>query len=60
MVRCNGENELHEFVVDDTVLVHAGEQIRCEAEKLDTIREDFEFGMARARREALALERDTI
>eukprot|EP00969_Alexandrium_andersonii_P113554 5018699-Alexandrium_andersonii.AAC.1 len=40
--------------------VFTGDDLKREARKLDTVSEDLEFGRARARREALELEMDTV
>eukprot|EP00969_Alexandrium_andersonii_P228161 10076693-Alexandrium_andersonii.AAC.1 len=59
-VRFNDSRALGEFEVDAHLLVHPGEHSSREAKKLDTLREDLEFGLARARWEALELERDAV
>eukprot|EP00969_Alexandrium_andersonii_P066871 2948400-Alexandrium_andersonii.AAC.1 len=49
-----------EHEVECEARVFSSRDLKCEARKLDTVREDLEFGRARARREALELERDAV
>eukprot|EP00969_Alexandrium_andersonii_P167176 7389585-Alexandrium_andersonii.AAC.1 len=59
-VRFSTLPDVVEHEVECEARVFSSEDLKREARKLDTVREDLDFGRARARREALELERDTV